>query len=136
MNYRTILFPALLCAIMVLYLHITALQNHLYFVYWWFDMVIHFLTGLTISLTLVYVVRDRMPTRINDITASVTVALPVVLTFAVGWEVFELYSKLVYARGFYYMVDTLIDIFMGLLGGMIGVLYISTFITTSWQKQQ
>lgn len=136
MNYRTILLPALACAIMVLYLHSTALTNHLYFVYWWFDMVIHFLTGLTISMTLLYLVRSVSPNRVTSINSSAIVVLPVVLVFAVGWEVFELYAKLVYARGIYYMFDTTIDIFMGLLGGMIGVLYVSRFIMTSWQKQQ
>lgn len=135
MNYRTILLPALLCAFLVLFSHITALKYHLYFVYWWFDMVIHFLAGLTISMTIIYLIWSFLPRKITTTLTSATVALPAVLLFAVGWEVFELYSKLVYAKGFYYTIDTFIDIFMGLLGGMIGVLYISTFLT-SWQKQQ
>ena len=135
MNYLKILFPALISACLVLFFHITALKYHLYFEYWWFDMVIHFLAGLTISLTLVYLVWSFFPSKISTILSSATVALPVVLVFAVGWEVFELYSKLIYAKGFYYIVDTAIDIGMGLLGCMMGVIYISTFLTPTWRKQ-
>jgi hypothetical protein len=124
MHSKEILLPALVLSISSLYLHLLALKNHLYFFYWWFDMLVHFITGLALVLTILFIVVSVSTKNNYSLLTFAKVGLPAVLFFSIGWEVFEFVNGLVFAR-YSYMIDTLIDLFMGLCGGMVGILYMN-----------
>lgn len=95
--------------------HVLALELFLYWRYWWLDIPVHFLGGIVAGLGL-YVLRDL---RVLDRSFSISLikVLACVFVVAVAWEVFE------YSIGYpvieFFWSDTLIDLAMGLLGGLV-----------------
>lgn len=128
MNARNILMPALSLAILVLVLHLTALEKHLYWHNFWFHFVIHFLAGLTISLTAIFVFFRMRPAQPMTKRSISLVAFFTVFFFAIVWEVFEYYSGLIYITGIPYVIYTIRDLLVGLFGGAFGAIYTSIYI--------
>ena len=124
MTTRNTLLPALILAILVLWLHLTALTYHLYFHNWWFHMIIHVLIGLVLSLITLFIYDRVVQNYSKRFPILAAIALPLVLFFAISWEVFELWSGLIYVSGPGYTLDTAKGIFTGIAGGMIGVGYV------------
>ena len=133
MNLRNTLIPTLVLASIVLSLHISALRYHLYWHNWWFHVIIHILTGITIALTTIFIYSRIVQSSSTKFEMLAAIALPFVLFFAVSWEVFELWSGLIYSTGQGYAFDTAKDIFNGLSGGLIGVGY-TFFVITRFTK--
>ncbi len=123
MNFRNTLLPTCILALFVYYLHITALREHLYFHHWWFHMIIHVLTGAVLALATLYIYAGISSRKGESFTKLAAVALPFVLLCAVGWEIFELMTGLIYITGTDYTIDTTKGIFTGLAGGLFGISY-------------
>lgn len=98
--------------------HILALELYLYWHYPWFDLVTHFLGGVTIALLWQWfcLVCDSGQVIGKDIL----VTLGVVLVVAVGWEVFELAIGRPVLEDFW--TDTILDLVLGLGGGAVVLL--------------
>ncbi len=119
MTFRNTLIPALYLAMIVGLFHIEALRYHLYWHSLFTHIAIHFLAGLTIGLTALYVF-----SHLSTATARDTVAFIVVLAFALAWEVFEYQNGLIYASGGVYVLDTIRGVAVGLVGGAAAILYV------------
>ncbi len=98
--------------------HFLALTFFLYWKLWWFDVVMHFFGGITVALgffTLKDLVR-QIPDRFLYVVPIMAGALFVIL----AWEIFEYQFGLFKSDG--YVVDTVTDIVLGLVGAFLGFL--------------
>lgn len=91
----------------------------LYFTFWWFDIVMHFLGGVFSALTLLwgyhYVLGDYFDQRRQRLFL---VALVGTLIIGVLWEVFESIAGIHALEG-NIVPDTSLDIVMDLLGALV-----------------
>jgi len=97
-------------------IHVIALQLFLYWHYLWFDIPMHFLGGIIVALG-VFTLHDLKVFVPSRYLTPVAVVLMVVIV-ALVWEVFELYIGTPIEENF--VIDTLTDLGMGILGGLIG----------------
>ncbi len=97
-------------------IHFLALNFYLYWKFWWFVVIAHGLGGAAIALGAytLYDLRVPLPDRLLNL-------IPVVcgvIIIALSWEVFEIYIGVPIEDN--YLFDTIIDLFMALVGGIIG----------------
>lgn len=109
-------------AIVVLILHILALKFYLYWTIGWYDILMHFLGGFLIGLLIIsFIRRIHVGEEIlNTKLLSISV-ISGVLVIALGWELWEIFvgfTNILKDKG-----DTILDIIMGLGGGLSSVFY-------------
>jgi hypothetical protein len=108
--------------ILVSLLHFFALSLSLYWVIDWYDILMHFLGGLLIGLIITSFIRrvHEGEEVLHKKLLFISVIFGV-LTIALGWELWEIFL------GFTDIIqdqfDTILDVIMGLLGGVLSVLY-------------
>lgn len=102
-------------------LHAVAFQYSLYWHFWWYDILVHFLGGLFAGLLSVWIVFYSNYVRAPRITrgASLIVVIGGALVIGVGWEVFERFLGHTWSPEGYWF-DTGVDIFMDILGALLG----------------
>jgi len=113
-------------------LHILAIEFYLYWTLWWFDVLIHFLGGLWIGLSVLwFVFLSGYVTRFQlQYTNALILTLLSIIIVAVGWEVFEFFVESPLEEN--YMFDTITDLIMGTFGALSGYAYVvSNYIQTS-----
>lgn len=96
-----------------------------FYLYWdieWFDIMMHFLGGLSIGFLFVWVWygsdmlgRRTMPARYAAILSTIAF----VLLVSVAWEIFEYVFDIANPSGGNYSVDTFEDFVADTLGGLI-----------------
>lgn len=101
-------------------LHHMALFKFYYWNYGWFDVLMHFLGGLWVALFFLWFVGwFNLPIKIS---VKTLVVFLVVIAFL--WEAWELFYGLTNSAKEGYVVDTSVDILMGLLGTLsVSLLY-------------
>lgn len=106
----------LIASSVLLVVHVLCLKLYLYWLFSWIDIPVHILGGSVVALGVftAYDLRLPLPQRW---LAFVPVFL-FVLVVALAWEVFEIETGIKIDTN--YVADTLTDIFMGLLGGVVG----------------
>jgi len=114
-HITTVLFLFLLAGIAIA--HYCALEWYIYWLYPWFDILMHFWGGAVVAVGALTPVFSSC-TRIR--VASLGVALLIVLGVGIAWEVFEWYFVIVDSHD--YLEDTVLDLIMDLGGGAIGFL--------------
>lgn len=97
-------------------IHIIALQLFLYWKFQWLDIPMHFLGGIVVALGLFTLHDLKLVIKKRHLQIFPIVLL--VLTVAMLWEVYELLIGIPIESN--YVVDTLTDLSMGLLGGLVG----------------
>ena len=99
---------------------------------WYFDMIMHFLSGIWVGLFFLYVFNtDHFDLR------SFLKIVCMVLLIGVAWEIFEFIVNNVIGRVPFDPIDTLSDIFWDILGGSVAVFYLFKIIMpTSENKIQ
>jgi len=100
-------------------LHFSALQFYLYWRFWWFDILTHFLGGLWISISFLWLFFQFGLVNIvkNNKNYNLAVAFLAALFVGIMWEAFEYYFGLVAFDASNYAVDTATDISFDLVGG-------------------
>lgn len=113
--------------VFVLFIHFFLSFFNVYEIFSWFDMPIHFLGGMAVSityfLTLKYLQRENY-LRLDNLARIIFVFALVSLT-ALFWEFFEF--SLTYLTGLGFqggLDDTMLDLFLGMLGGLITVIFL------------
>ncbi|MBI5817189.1 MAG: hypothetical protein HZB09_02060 [Candidatus Yonathbacteria bacterium] len=118
-SYPTSLFIFILA---ILTLQYSATYFYWYWRIWWFDMPMHFAGGLWVGLSTLWLVflSGRFKKTIPQNAISVfTVGVLFVFAIAIVWEIFEYAVQIFFPHGTPYdMLDTLSDIFWGLMGGV------------------
>jgi len=123
-NGRELLGLSLLVAFSVGVLHQWALGSYLYWVYDWFDILMHFLAGLCVSLFSLWLFYFSPLAREapKNKKAVLFVSLGAVLILGLFWEVFELFIWHTYDEP-NFVADTLGDIVLDILGGFVAYRY-------------
>lgn len=108
--------------------HHIALQFYLYWVFPWFDMLMHFLGGLWVGLVGIwYVYFSGIIKNINIKSARqmriFSISIITVVIIGVLWEIFEVYSGVLSIEENYWF-DTSLDILMDTSGASAAFLYI------------
>lgn len=111
----------------VFVLHFLALEFHLYWSVWWYDMPVHFIGGMFVSLLFLWFrgfsgARETSGEFVGKNSVSFLKIFVVVLAVGIGWEIFE------YSTGFSrmssgYWGNSFTDILMDILGGSAGFLF-------------
>lgn len=110
MRLRYLLLIAALSAV-IAGLQFIALSEFLYWRFWWFDMVMHFLGGMLIAgialFSAIFVLKTKQ---------LFLVWLLGLVSIGIGWEVFELLTGMYRAEN--YVLDTSIDLLMDTFGAL------------------
>lgn len=89
-------------------LHLFGISNHLYLNIWYYDLIAHFLGGICLALSALYILKS--PKHI------------IWITFVLGivWELYEIYFNLTgHPFGSYeYNIDTIKDLILDTLGAL------------------
>jgi VanZ family protein len=116
--------PAVLSLILLVGFHALALKLYLYWSLWWFDIVMHFLGGLTVSLFLHLLYTRRKSKDKASFTTIILLSLAAAFLVGLFWEVVEFKSDLTFTTGITYGEDTLLDVIMDLVGAFVGGVYV------------
>lgn len=102
-------------------LHLSALQFYLYWRFWWFDILTHFLGGLWIAISFLWLLFQSGFVNIikNNKNYNLLVAFLASLFVGIMWEVFEYYFGLTATDATNYVIDTATDISFDLIGGLV-----------------
>jgi len=98
-------------------------KYYLYWIYQWYDIPMHILGGLWVSLFSISIFThfDKNILVINYKKKIFKIVFFSLLLLTISWEIFELVSKItLLSDGTSYWVDTIKDIIDGFIGGMIG----------------
>ncbi len=103
--------------------YIMAIAHELFFYIWWYDIMLHFLGGLGLGLSAVYVCyfSGHFRPRLSRNAIFYTVLFSALLV-GVLWEVFENYSGLTYSFG-NYRLDTIKDMFTDVFGSIVAYVF-------------
>ena len=103
-------------------LNLFATYFYLYWTSWWFDLLMHFLGGFWVSMV-VLSVWSLFNKNSQNILSFKKVFFWVVLV-SILWEIFELIiGATMISDGKVFIVDTLSDLLMDFIGGILGFLY-------------
>lgn len=94
------------------------MKFHWYSLLWWFDIPMHFLGGLWLSLIALWFLNLR------DISIK-SIFKIIIIVFVVGilWEVFEVTVKDSITKNPFDLYDTISDLSFDIAGGFSGVFY-------------
>lgn len=117
---KKIILPtsAILVLSLVLYLHLNGMYEHWYVNYDFFDLLVHFLGGVGITLSAFYILKNTKYVILITIIAGIL------------WEIFEVYFDITGwpLHTWAYKLDTLKDLLVDTLGA------ISVWITIKYKK--
>ncbi len=100
-------------------LNILAIKGLWYYLFWYFDMPMHFLGGLASVFLLAYWFYGKFSG--SDFIWQI---LCLVLVVGIGWEIFEYIFLNWYGGEQFKILDSLSDMCFDMAGGIIGVIYL------------
>lgn len=106
----------LLVALLVLGLDKIAQDNFLYWTYWWYDIMMHFLGGFLVAgIALWFFLRFFRP-DFKNAKCAFTVAVATGIIVGIGWEFFEYFSGALLQQEGSIVGDTALDLVMDTVG--------------------
>jgi len=94
------------------------MQFHWYLSIWYFDMPMHFLGGLWLGLTFIWIL------KVKEISLSSIIKISVFVFFVgILWELFEIIINETITGDSFDTLDTISDLSFDLTGGFIAMLY-------------
>jgi hypothetical protein len=116
MDTRRSLFLQLLLIAIVAMLHLVGTALSLYWVFWWYDMVVHFLASIWVALAAL-----SIASLVGFRRVGVWVYV-CVIAVSIGWEFFE-YSigATDLAERSVFLMDTTLDFVVNIIGGSLGL---------------
>lgn len=123
---KSILYKMALLVVGIFVVNSFALQFSWYWVFWWFDMPMHFLGGLFLGGLSLYIYSHYV-LKNNQKKWSLyrwfRMVLLFVLSFGVLWEFYEFFIDYFLKHTDNNILDTLSDVFFDTAGGMSAFLY-------------
>ena len=115
---------SLLTISLISFLHSLALNNYFYWLYWWFDVLMHFLGGFWVGMTSLWIFFFSGIFKTHFLTKRnlLLVASVSVIVWGVSWEVFESVVWQTF-KDPNFLFDSIIDILLDFLGGFIAYRY-------------
>lgn len=121
MKHRSLILLLIILALSIVFkiLHLFVFEYFLFWRFWWFDTIMHFLGGVLVALVVIWTLRhiQKLEELIQRQKYFWSVVLLVVFAVGVSWEVFELIAGLQPAQN--YVLDTGSDLLMDIVGGSI-----------------
>ena len=114
-----ILAYLIVCIFLVNYV---AVKLYWYNSIWYFDMIMHFLGGFFLGLSLIWLLSYKNLSIELSFNLIFKIILGVLLV-GVLWEVYEILVNNAIAQNPFNTLDTLSDIFFDLSGGVFAILY-------------
>ncbi len=127
MNKNTLLYSTLALAIIGVSLFFLSNAFYFYWLYWWFDVLMHFLVPFTGGLGLYWgFFHSGLIFQGEWLGRSLSVVLVFLAVGAVviGWEIFEYMNKFTQSTEGYYL-DTINDVLIGGAAGLLAALVAS-----------
>jgi len=114
-----LLYLSLVLAVLIAYLHISALENYYYWIYSWFDLVVHFLGGVLIASFSTWFYLSLSHIKEFNYSDKQLIILTVVNVLVISflWEIFELVLW-VSLNEPNYLLDTTLDTLFALSGSI------------------
>ena len=106
-----VLLIAASCSAATLILHTLGLAMYLYWVFRWFDILVHTLGGLAVGFLAAFLFSRR----------HIAAVFAVLFLSVIGWEVFEVVFVGIEAGGFHHAADTVTDVAVSLAAGCVAV---------------
>jgi hypothetical protein len=122
MHRERILFALFVALLVLTAFHFVGIANHFFWVFWWYDLVAHFLGGIVIGLGSAWLLFLRGRGH------SMAFSLATIVLVGILWEGFEAYFKLTFFP--FDFLDTVSDLSFDTLGGVVGV-YFAKYLTRS-----
>jgi len=112
-------------------LHIFALKFSLYWVFWWFDIPVHFLGGVFVALFALWFFFESGYVQLSrSIKHVALVAGGSIILVGISWEIFELFAGVPIEENF--VLDTAIDLTMDALGAIVsGFIFVKIYLKES-----
>lgn len=99
-------------------LHFIALEFFLYWIYSWFDIMMHFLGGLIVVLSAFWFFFQSGYVHLNqNIHNIIFVAVSSIVFVSIGWEIFEIIVGVPIIGDFVF--DTITDLIMDVIGAIV-----------------
>ena len=121
---KTLLFKQTFVLLIVIgVLDFFANKLYFYWTIWWFDMLMHFISGFCIGMVGVLIWQYCFD---KDLSLKKSMLLSILFSFSVGilWEVFELRFEITsISEGIVYYSDTISDLVLDVGGGILGSFY-------------
>ena len=127
MSHRTIIFLTLFLALIVASLHLGALEYYWYWTYWWFDILLHFLSGVLIGFLFLSLFESHIHKEIFEKHMFLLIILFVFMV-GFGWEVFEVIIQPDIVVESDYVLDTFSDILVDFSGGLFAYISLSRLL--------
>ena len=106
------------------FLNYIASVFYLYWTVWWFNMVMHFLSGGVVTMTTFLILRFFRKNETFSRLKIIFLAIASVFIVGIAWEIFELSVGLTsFSDGIWYVLDTVSDLILDLSGGFLGIFY-------------
>lgn len=109
---RHILYAQFVVVVLITILHLSGLENDLYWRFLWLDTVTHAMGGMWAALFFIWV------RTLRGYKLDLAWGIAGALALGIVWELFELAAGVQWEAN--YVLDTSIDIFMDALGGAFG----------------
>jgi len=116
--------------------HSVSLLNSLYFLFWWLDIIMHFLAGVLISLSVMWIYQKHTNNYVRpsfDHVILLNIFL-FALTIGLVWESFELLLGVFFVENSTYVKDTILDFIMNSLGVVVGYIYFLNVKSEKYDK--
>ena len=120
---KTFLLTAIAFVCLVVFYSV-ALAKQLFFYYWWYDILLHFLGGLTVSLAALcfYLYSGYFKIPLHTENQIFYTALAAALIVGILWEFFEYFTGLAFVIGSY-SLDTAKDLSLDTFGAIVTYIY-------------
>ncbi len=121
---KKLLFILFLLSALIAVLHLSALEYTLYFIYPWFDILLHFLGGVLIALIFLplYIFLNKKNKKFRSKMFLILLSVSFAGIIGVFWEIFEFCAGIVPTQN--YALDMSLDIFMDIIGGILGSFFV------------
>lgn len=117
-----------LSGILLAVLNALGIYFYLYWYYPWFDLVTHVLGGFFVILSLGVSAQFKwLPTQVRHCPTFFFAVLAIVMA---SWEWYEYYFNISDARDPGFILDTVLDVIMGVVGGVLAYLVVRMNRTT------
>ncbi len=110
---RNNLYLTVLASLLLVILHVSGIKYDLYYLFSFYDLVLHFLGGLTLGLF--------FGTLIGFVRRKLYYSLTIVFVLFIGWEIFEVIYDIAGGPEEIYWLDTIIDIIMDTAGLLLAM---------------
>ncbi|MFA6397383.1 MAG: hypothetical protein WDK96_00865 [Candidatus Paceibacterota bacterium] len=136
-NKKSLIKKICVLIFFIFFVNLLAMKFYWYFSIWWFDMFVHLLGGLFISLLIfwIYYYSGLIKNKKNYNKKFIILLSALgVLVIGIFWEIFEFNISVFITHTPQVILDIASDLFFGVCGSFVGSLYF--FIRLYPQKNQ